>query len=292
MKNHPRTGEKINSLVPCGKCLGCLNEKRNAWTFRLLEEKKQSKNCFFLTLTYNDKHIPKDGKVSVEELQLYFKRVRKSQTVFEKSKLKHWKMPIESLTGISRYIPKSELRYFAVGEYGDKFGRPHYHAIVFNVYKSVLESKWKDPETNEDKGYVKAYPVTQPAIHYVTKYSLKPNENIMICSKGLGESYITDESKEYHLDLLEMNGEIYLTYPGGKKQTMPRYYKEKIFTKEQCLAYGEQLRQEMNELFLTRNQEQYLSENDLELYYQWLKEQKKTSTNKQYILTKKLERKR
>ncbi len=62
-----------------------------------------TKNCF-ITLTYED--LPEDGSLHLSHFQLFMKRLRK-----------------ECGPGI---------RFFHCGEYGDKLGRPHYHACLFN----------------------------------------------------------------------------------------------------------------------------------------------------------------
>lgn len=67
------------------------------------ESELYEENCF-LTLTYEE--VPEDASVSVRELQLFFKRLRK------------------------KYAPRS-IRYFACGEYGEDLARPHYHALLF-----------------------------------------------------------------------------------------------------------------------------------------------------------------
>ncbi len=63
-------------------------------------------NCF-ITLTYDNEHLPEDGSLKKRHFQLFMKRLRK-------------------------YFPNSKIRYFHCGEYGAKLARPHYHAILFN----------------------------------------------------------------------------------------------------------------------------------------------------------------
>lgn len=63
------------------------------------------KNCF-ITLTYDNDHIPHGGTLNKEELQKFFKRLRKRGFQF---------------------------RYYACGEYGEQGLRPHYHAVLFGV---------------------------------------------------------------------------------------------------------------------------------------------------------------
>lgn len=94
--------------LPCGKCEGCRADQSLAWSIRAYHEATQhEKNCF-ITLTYSDAHLPDDGAIDKRALQLFFKRLRKR-------------------------IAPEKLRYFACGEYGEKTGRPHYHAIIFGL---------------------------------------------------------------------------------------------------------------------------------------------------------------
>lgn len=92
--------------LPCGQCLGCRIDRARAWSLRIVHESEMhDRNCF-VTLTYNDEHLPDDLSVSVKALQAFFRRLRK----------KHGK-----------------FRYFACGEYGGDYGRPHYHACLFGL---------------------------------------------------------------------------------------------------------------------------------------------------------------
>lgn len=92
--------------VPCGRCMGCRLARSRVWATRIMHEAQlHDKNCF-LTLTYNDENLPSDNNLHPEHLQKFWKRLRKHVGKF---------------------------RYFACGEYGEKFGRPHYHAILFGL---------------------------------------------------------------------------------------------------------------------------------------------------------------
>ena len=62
-------------------------------------------NCF-ITLTYDDDHLPWDKSLNKKHFQDFMKRLR--------FKERHKK-----------------LRYFHCGEYGDQLKRPHYHALIF-----------------------------------------------------------------------------------------------------------------------------------------------------------------
>lgn len=88
--------------------MACRVKKAREWTHRLmLEAALHEENCF-LTLTYDDEHLPDDNSLKPRHLQLFLKRLRFSME------------------------PK-RFRYFAVGEYGDQSQRPHYHLALFGV---------------------------------------------------------------------------------------------------------------------------------------------------------------
>lgn len=176
---------------------------------RLVEEQKKSESSYFVTLTYSDKYLPDCGLVK-RHLQLYFKRLRK-------------------------VTPR--LRYYAVGEYGSKTQRAHYHAIIFNAQEKDIRSKW----TLQDKVKNREYPigivhvgnVTQASCAYVTKYCIQKgleieglNKPFSIMSRGygLGAWYLTDEMIAWH----RADDRNY-TLQYGVKGRLPRYYKDKIW---------------------------------------------------------------
>lgn len=91
--------------VGCGRCIPCLVNKRRIWTIRLLLESLLHDDAAFITLTYDDEHLPDDG-LCPKHTQDWLKRVRKLCS------------------------PK-KLRFYLCGEYGDITARPHYHVLLF-----------------------------------------------------------------------------------------------------------------------------------------------------------------
>ena len=85
------------------------------WATRVLHESDYWDHSCFTTLTYNNEHLPKDGSLHKDELQKFFKRLRK-------------------------YLGDRKMKYFACGEYGDEGHRPHYHAILFGIDYLILTS--------------------------------------------------------------------------------------------------------------------------------------------------------
>lgn len=95
---------KDGVAFPCGQCHPCRWRRRKVWSHRIMLESTQHKHNSFITLTYDDDHLQEH--VEVRELQLFFKRLRKKIGKF---------------------------RYYAVGEYGERTLRPHYHIAAFGV---------------------------------------------------------------------------------------------------------------------------------------------------------------
>lgn len=114
--------------LPCGKCLGCRLEYSRQWAIRCVHEAQlHLQNCF-LTLTYDEDHLPLNGSLVKKDLQDFFKRLR-SKLDYSCEKLK---------------IPKIKVKYFACGEYGDHTLRPHYHVILFGYRPPDMEIWQRD----------------------------------------------------------------------------------------------------------------------------------------------------
>lgn len=92
-------------LLPCGHCVGCLKDYKSAWAVRIILEASLYEKNSFITLTFDDDHLPKDNRPHREDVVKFFKRLRKEIDV--------------------------PIRYFYAGESGSKTGRAHYHAIIF-----------------------------------------------------------------------------------------------------------------------------------------------------------------
>lgn len=189
-------------LVPCGKCLPCRAQKKREWAMRLFHELDSWDDGVFITLTYDEEHIPEYGTISKRDLQLFFKRLRK------------------------RIEPK-KIKYYACGEYGKTTQRPHYHAIIFGLSvqdSKIIEEVW-------DEGFITTGLVEPASIDYVCKYidkklsgeleemvytQTKRLSPFKICSLGMGLDFVKKNMKQ----LIE-NEKITVF---GVEQTFPRYY--------------------------------------------------------------------
>lgn len=91
---------------PCGGCLPCRINRRRVWAHRILLESYKHGDSCFVTLTYDDAHVPAS---------------------LEKSHYQNW------LKRLRKVLSPRKIRFFLAGEYGELTGRPHFHAAVFGL---------------------------------------------------------------------------------------------------------------------------------------------------------------
>lgn len=124
----------------CGQCLPCRINRQRQWGARLYWEWCVAGSGSFITLTYSELWVP--SELVPRHLTLFLKRLRKA-------------------------LSPQKIRYFAVGEYGEKTWRPHFHLLVFPFIEiSVVEECWK-------YGSVHMGTVEQGSIGYITHYCTK-----------------------------------------------------------------------------------------------------------------------
>ena len=156
-------------LLPCRKCVGCIINKANDWATRsFIEASAWQKNCF-LTLTYDEKHLPEKRNLCKRDVQLFFKRLRKKAEGNE-----YWE---------HKGKQSKPIRYFYAGEYGPKTLRPHYHAGVFNYWpedaKFYKKSKYGDDYFTSEflnrtwgNGYVIIGRMEYASACYIERYTM------------------------------------------------------------------------------------------------------------------------
>lgn len=210
---------------PCGSCLMCRLSYAASWALRCVHEAQMfDENCF-VTLTYDNEHLPDDGSVKKGDLQKFLKRLR-------------------------RKIEPRKVRFFACGEYGEKLSRPHYHLCLFGFNFDDRElfkaSRWKRSKfgSSVDMLYISemlgkvwkegfhsigefSYKSAGYVARYVTKkingkmapahYGEKESEFALMSRRpGIGAEWLKKyKSDIYPKDYFVMN---------GKKFASPRYY--------------------------------------------------------------------
>lgn len=132
------------SPVPCNKCAACQIRKRKDYSVRLAHEATMHESACFITLTYNDDSVPVTDWNSLDTKRKLFDRGvgnLPEMTLIPSDVQKFMKRLRRHL----EYRPKkhkdgrdhvARIRYFAVGEYGSKTHRPHYHIIVYGWFPS------------------------------------------------------------------------------------------------------------------------------------------------------------
>lgn len=260
-------------LIRCGKCEGCRVDKSREWANRLLLEKEYypDNQCWFITLTYDEDHVPRSSygdpetgeaqpsmTLSKRDLQLFMKRLRKNHV--------------------------TPLRFFACGEYGPQTMRPHYHLIVFGLqlndcvlygrgeagftyYQSNwLTSQWslRSAPTRHGSvtclsadpsyfctplGRVIVAPASWQTFAYVARYTTKklygaessyyeqfniiPPFLTMSTHPGIGARWFQDHPEVYDFDYISV-----ATPTGGKKFRPPHYF-DVLFDREDPEGFDE-----------------------------------------------------
>ncbi|AXH73031.1 MAG: replication initiator protein [Microviridae sp.] len=156
---NPRSGYVDRPMqVPCGKCIGCRLERSRQWAARCMHEASLHPFNCFLTLTYDDDHMPPGQTLVKKHMQDFFKRLRKS-------------------------IHPHKISHFYCGEYGDQTKRPHYHALLFGydfpdkrIYKKAAQGYLFRSDTLDSLwsfGLCSIGSLTFESAAYVARYSLK-----------------------------------------------------------------------------------------------------------------------
>lgn len=155
-------GER-SKLFACGQCNSCRLATSRDWVTRIQHEASLRENNCFVTLTYDDAHLPANGSLNMDDHQRFMKRLRKHAA-------KH--MGIDA-----------GIRFFMCGEYGGQFGRPHMHHILLGI-DFADKTPWKKTpggviyrsatlETLWTAGFATLGPVNTQTIGYVSRYTLK-----------------------------------------------------------------------------------------------------------------------
>lgn len=225
----------VSHKVPCGKCAYCLVNKRSSWMFRVHHEmRKQMHKGYFLTLTYDEKHVKRvpGGGLSLRfrDVQLYLKQLRKA---------------------------KYYAKYICVGEYGAETKRPHYHMLLWtDCPVEKLEAIWR-------RGRIHFGTLSMASAMYTLKYIIQPKQKAVDgleptraqFSKGIGIGYLSESVYYWHNQ--DEDAPQVFSYIDGQKVALPRYYKSKIFTKYQLRIAAAEVQKQSQEKW--RDTERMLS---------------------------------
>ncbi|UDN67869.1 replication initiator protein [robinz microvirus RP_160] len=229
------TFSRSNGLVdlpvelPCGQCIGCRLERSRQWAMRCVHEAALHEDNIFITLTYDNDHVR--DSLDYVDFQLFMKRLR---------------------VHTERHTDRDpRVRFYMCGEYGEQFGRPHFHAIMFN-YDLADKRLWKMERDNPlhvsqtltdlwGKGHTSIGSVTFQSAAYVARYIMKKvtgdaaDDHYNFIDEGTGE-FIERKPEFTKMSLRPgIGGDWFDKYQSdvfpddfvvlnGKKVTPPRFY--------------------------------------------------------------------
>jgi hypothetical protein len=226
--------------IPCGQCIACRIIRRESWTLRLFHESLYHDETLFLTLTYDDEHLPYGGSLVKDHYQKFVRALRKK-------------------------LRPQKIRYYVCGEYGGEFGRPHYHLVLFlsgvpdlvpvgltdkgnpRFSSEILEKCW-------GKGFLEIQSISPEALRYVCKHHVEKIDDVehyahfdeatgefvqvepifghMSLRPGIGHEWFMDYWRDvYPKDFVSM---------GGRKIQPPKYY-DRLLEKYQPEVWQEVL---------------------------------------------------
>lgn len=204
--------------IPCGECESCIEQRVKSWAVRCCLEAAQYEDNCFLTLTYNNKCLPKGG-LCKKDIFKFIKRLRNTYG--------------------------SGIRYYGCGEYGTNYDRPHYHVILFNFFPDDAIAVapgpyggfyYKSMELNKlwPFGFVSVGDLSFNSCAYVARYCNKkikdfgivrmnPEFSFMSRRPGIGEVYFRE-----HYDSLVATDRIYAPIEGRYSFSSFRYFDKLI----------------------------------------------------------------
>jgi len=178
----------------------------------MLHEMEDHDRSIYITLTYDDNHIPDFDSLRKEDLVKFFKRLRRKTD--------------------------KKIRYFATGEYGDRTDRPHYHAIIFGLGfmdRQIIMDSWTKCDWTPIR-ILKSFGFAEPdSINYVAgyiqkklsgelaeeEYTKKNREPVFrLLSMGLGKKYCDANAEQIQQQLF--------IAVRGVKMSIPRYYVNRL----------------------------------------------------------------
>lgn len=226
--------------LPCRRCVGCRLDYSRQWANRCMLELPYHESSYFLTLTYDDEHLPRSFSCDPGTGEIISPSAPLVKSDFQKFMKR------------LRFNTGQKLRFMAAGEYGTETFRPHYHAIVFGLklddlvpYKAsrqgyqywnspTLDRCWTD-DLGRLKGYIVAGNVTWDTCAYVSRYIMKkqmgpesrdfyeqlgltPEFSLMSRRPGIARQYYDDHPEIWSFDKINIS-----TPQGGRSFSHPAY---------------------------------------------------------------------
>lgn len=235
--------DDMYELIPCNHCYACNLNYSAEWASRVMLESLYHENAWWITLTYDEEHLPIYEEFQVEVKTTYTDgTVKTSVETYTNDgtwngtlEPDHVTQFIDTIRHHYRKKGYKNISYFYCGEYGSQTARPHYHLILFGVpfdplkfYDTHVDGKffkehWKSKELDHfwKYGIHEITNLEWSNAAYTTRYCMKKlceepkSERIYASqgkipefvrmSKGIGFRYYEDNKDEiYKTDSLAM----------------------------------------------------------------------------------------
>ena len=216
--------------IPCGHCWACRLNYSAQWATRLTYECMKSEHNYFITLTYDDEHLPIANKIDMKYPDGTIKEtyhnngdlIQCEGTVYEP----HMKKFLHDLQQhMQRHKNHTGMKYYYCMEYGELTHRPHAHIILMNCpldisqfYDSHIDERfkehWKSPEIEHywPYGMIDIASAEWSSCAYVARYCMKKihvknNEDyakeckmpeFVRMSKGIGKDFYNENKKQIY----------------------------------------------------------------------------------------------
>lgn len=209
--------------IPCKKCWACQLNYSAEWATRIMLEAKGDPNCYFITLTYDDEHLPIAEKIEVPEGETYENDgTWTTGTLYEPDMVRF----LNSLRKQFERQGYEGIKYFYAAEYGSKTARPHYHIILLHCplrpenfrdchVDANYKAHWKSEEIGKfwKEGMHDICQLEWSCAAYVARYCTKKlSYNVdkkdyyvigkipefVRMSKGIGFTYLTGNLKKIY----------------------------------------------------------------------------------------------
>ena len=217
--------------IPCRNCIGCKVDRSKEWAVRCMHEASLHRDNQFITLTYDNENLPPDEGLRHSDFQKFLKRYRRR----------------------IQYREGKKITYYMCGEYGENFGRPHYHALIFghrfnDTVSLGKPNYWRSPTLERlwPHGYSMIGNVTFNSAAYVARYIMKkqtgnkaeehykkvdpetgeifdvqPEYNRMSTRPAIGKKWFEQYASDYE-------NESRIAHVEGKAHQMPKYYLKQL----------------------------------------------------------------
>lgn len=264
-----KTGDPIQ--VPCGKCVGCRLSYSRQWADRCVLESLYHPFNYFITLTYDDEHVPGTfyGDEFGEAIDAYTLDKRDLQLFFK---------------SLRNNFGNNSFRYFACGEYGEETFRPHYHILLFADFEITDLVSFRFERGNWyyksdtisriwHRGNILVGEMTWESAAYTARYCMKkinglsgkdyeffnmvPEFTVMSRRPGIGYQYYQDHKLEIYSNL-----SFSIATPKGGKKLRPSKFYDRMFDLDDPAAMQDIKKQRMESAVAAMDRK--LSETDLD----------------------------